>query len=137
MARPTLVIFSGQARIDDDDWWDGTMLEYAKPITADFHPLVEPHLVGGAVPPHKQSVGLETSQDPCNELEERYRRMELTTFCELFAQLRETTGERCGSARELVDPHFRSTYILLDAFDECTLNGGREGDGACLVSTCW
>ncbi|GKZ63717.1 hypothetical protein AnigIFM49718_007143, partial [Aspergillus niger] len=33
----------------------------------------------------------------------RYRRMELATFCELFAQLRETTGERCGSAREFVD----------------------------------
>ncbi|KAJ6045783.1 uncharacterized protein N7446_012647 [Penicillium canescens] len=29
--------------------------------------------------------------------------MELATFCELFAQLRETTGERCGSAREFVD----------------------------------
>ncbi|KAF3000531.1 hypothetical protein E8E15_000435 [Penicillium rubens] len=31
------------------------------------------------------------------------RRTELATFCELFAQLRETTGERCGSAREFVD----------------------------------
>ncbi|KAJ5202985.1 hypothetical protein N7449_005064 [Penicillium cf. viridicatum] len=29
--------------------------------------------------------------------------MELARFCELFAQLRETTGERCGSAREFVD----------------------------------
>lgn len=29
--------------------------------------------------------------------------MELATFCELFAQFRETTGERCGSAREFVD----------------------------------
>ncbi|KAJ5543806.1 hypothetical protein N7513_003392 [Penicillium frequentans] len=29
--------------------------------------------------------------------------MEHVTFCELFAQLRETTGERCGSAREFVN----------------------------------
>ncbi|CAG7988710.1 unnamed protein product, partial [Penicillium salamii] len=29
--------------------------------------------------------------------------MELATFCELFAQLRETTGERCASARDFVD----------------------------------
>ncbi|KAJ5569005.1 hypothetical protein N7450_011491 [Penicillium hetheringtonii] len=48
-------------------------------------------------------AGLETSRDLWNELEERYRRMELATFCELFAQLRETTGQRCGSAREFVD----------------------------------
>ena len=48
-------------------------------------------------------AGLETSRDLWNELEERYRRMELATFCELFAQLHETTGERCGSAREFVD----------------------------------
>ncbi|CAG7979910.1 unnamed protein product [Penicillium salamii] len=48
-------------------------------------------------------AGLETSRDLWNELEERYRRMELATFCELFSQLRETTGERCGSAREFVD----------------------------------
>ncbi|KAJ5111482.1 hypothetical protein N7532_002017 [Penicillium argentinense] len=48
-------------------------------------------------------VGLETSRDLWNELEERYRRMELATFCELFAQLRETTGDSCASAREFVD----------------------------------
>jgi len=48
-------------------------------------------------------AGLETSRDLWNELEERYRRMELATFCELFAQLRETTGDRCASAREFVD----------------------------------
>jgi transposase InsO family protein len=48
-------------------------------------------------------AGLETSRDLWNELEERYRRMELATFCELFAQLRETTGERCASARDFVD----------------------------------
>jgi hypothetical protein len=48
-------------------------------------------------------AGLETSRDLWNELEERYRRMELATFWELFAQLRETTGERCASARDFVD----------------------------------
>ncbi|KAJ5559483.1 hypothetical protein N7513_001882 [Penicillium frequentans] len=48
-------------------------------------------------------AGLETSRDLWNELEERYRRMEVATFCELFAQLRETTCEHCGSAREFVD----------------------------------
>jgi hypothetical protein len=48
-------------------------------------------------------AGLEKSRDLWNELEERYRRMELSTFCELFAQLRETAGERCGSTREFVD----------------------------------
>ncbi|OKO89563.1 hypothetical protein PENSUB_13629 [Penicillium subrubescens] len=31
-------------------------------------------------------AGLETSRDLWNELEERYRRIELATFCELFAQ---------------------------------------------------
>jgi transposase InsO family protein len=115
--------------------------KYAKPITADIHPLVESHLVGAVrqraiearlevevqaferhrewsrreaeayhtifryLSPHisVHVAGLETSRDLWNDLEERYRRMELATFCELFAQLRETTGERCGSAREFVD----------------------------------
>jgi len=117
------------------------LFKYAKPITADIHPLVEPHLNGAvrqraiearlevevqAFERHREwsrreaetyhtifrylspnisvhVAGLETSRDLWNELEERYRRMELATFCELFAQLRETTGERCGSAREFVD----------------------------------
>ncbi|KZN87798.1 Retrovirus-related Pol polyprotein from transposon TNT [Penicillium chrysogenum] len=117
------------------------LFKYAKPITADIHPLVEPHLNGAVrqraiearlevevqaferhrewsrreaeayhtifryLSPHisVHVAGLETSRDLWNELEERYRRMELATFCELFAQLRETTGERCGSAREFVD----------------------------------
>ncbi|CRL30830.1 unnamed protein product [Penicillium camemberti] len=117
------------------------LFKYAKPITADIHPLVEPHLNGAVrqraiearlevevqaferhrewsrreaeayhtifryLSPHISIhvAGLETSRDLWNELEERYRRMELATFCELFAQLRETTGERCGSAREFVD----------------------------------
>jgi hypothetical protein len=48
-------------------------------------------------------AGLDTSRDLWNELEERYRRMEFATFCELFAQLRETTGGRCASARDFVD----------------------------------
>jgi hypothetical protein len=48
-------------------------------------------------------AGLETSQDLWNDLEEQYRRMELATFYKLFAQLRKTTGERCGSVREFVD----------------------------------
>lgn len=48
-------------------------------------------------------AGLETSRELWNELEERYRRMELATFCELFAQLRETTAARCASTREFVD----------------------------------
>ncbi|OKP09910.1 hypothetical protein PENSUB_4682 [Penicillium subrubescens] len=108
--------------------------KYAKPITADISPLVEPHLNGAvrqraiearlevevqAFERHKEwsrreadayhiilrihVAGLETSRDLWNELEERYRRMELATFCELFAQLRETTGDRCASAREFVD----------------------------------
>ena len=117
------------------------LFKYAKPITADIHPLVEPHLNGAvrqraidarleaevqAFERHREwsrreaeayhtifrylspnisvhVAGLETSRDLWIELEERYRRMELATFCELFAQLRETTGERCGSAREFVD----------------------------------
>ncbi|OKP12727.1 hypothetical protein PENSUB_1631 [Penicillium subrubescens] len=115
--------------------------KYAKPITADISPLVEPHLNGAvrqraietrlevevqAFERHKEwsrreadayhiilrylspnvsihVAGLETSRDLWNELEERYRRMELATFCELFAQLRETTGDSCASAREFVD----------------------------------
>ncbi|KAJ5094909.1 hypothetical protein N7532_007200 [Penicillium argentinense] len=48
-------------------------------------------------------AGLETSRDLWNDLEERYRRMELATFCELFAQLKETTGSSCTSIREFVD----------------------------------
>ncbi|OQD78121.1 hypothetical protein PENANT_c086G01457 [Penicillium antarcticum] len=117
------------------------LFKYAKPITADIHPLVEPHLNGAVrqlaiearlevevqaferhrewsrreaeayhtifryLSPHISIhvLGLETSRDLWNELEERYRRMELATFCELFAQLRETTGERCASARDFVD----------------------------------
>ncbi|KAJ5481506.1 hypothetical protein N7475_000318 [Penicillium sp. IBT 31633x] len=117
------------------------LFRYAKPITADIHPLVEPHLNGAVrqraiearlevevqaferhrewsrreaeayhtifryLSPHISIhvAGLETSRDLWNELEERYRRMELATFCELFAQLRETTGERCASARDFVD----------------------------------
>ncbi|KAJ5202928.1 hypothetical protein N7449_005007 [Penicillium cf. viridicatum] len=117
------------------------LFKYAKPITADIHPLVEPHLNGAVrqraiearlevevqaferhrewsrreaeayhtifryLSPHISIhvAGLETSRDLWNELEERYRRMELATFCELFAQLRETTGERCASARDFVD----------------------------------
>ncbi|KAJ6003561.1 hypothetical protein N7522_006253 [Penicillium canescens] len=105
------------------------LFKYAKPISADIHPLMEPHMVGAvrqraiearlevevqAFERHREwsrreaesttpFSGLETSRDLWNEPEERYRRMELATFCELFAQLRETTGERCGSAREFVD----------------------------------
>ncbi|KZN87852.1 hypothetical protein EN45_064130 [Penicillium chrysogenum] len=117
------------------------LFKYAKPITADIHPLVEPHLNGAVrqrtiearlevevqaferhrewsrreaeayhtifryLSPHISIhvAGLETSRDLWNELEERYRRMELATFCELFAQLRETTGERCASAPDFVD----------------------------------
>ncbi|KAJ5474060.1 hypothetical protein N7475_003626 [Penicillium sp. IBT 31633x] len=101
------------------------LFRYAKPITADIHPLVERHLNGAAFERHREwsrreaevyhtifrylsphisihVAGLETSRDLWNELEERYRRMELATFCELFAQLRETTGERCASARDFV-----------------------------------
>ena len=115
-----------------------------------------PHGLPIAVPPHKQSVGLETSQDPYNELEERYRRLELTTFCELFAQLRKTTGERCGSARELVDPVRPSLeypdWLPLRRCSALSLylhpagfirrmhprwRVGRCDNGACLVSTCW
>jgi hypothetical protein len=115
--------------------------KYAKPITADIMPLVEPHLIGAvrqraiearlevevqAFERHKEwsrreaeayhiifrylsshisvhVAGLETSRELWNELEERYRRMELATFCELFAQLRETTAARCASTREFVD----------------------------------
>lgn len=98
------------------------LFKYAKPITADIHPLVEPHLNGAVrqraidarlevevqaferhrewsrreaeayhtifryLSPHISIhvAGLETSRDLWNELEERYRRMELATFCELF-----------------------------------------------------
>jgi hypothetical protein len=115
--------------------------KYAKPITADIMPLVEPHLNGAvrqraiearlevevqAFERHKEwsrreaeayhiifrylsphislhVAGLETSRELWNELEERYRRMELATFCELFAQLRETTAAQCASTREFVD----------------------------------
>ncbi|CEJ62229.1 hypothetical protein PMG11_10735 [Penicillium brasilianum] len=115
--------------------------KYAKPITADITPLVEPHLNRAvrqraiearlevevqAFERHKEwsrreaeayhiifrylspnisvhVAGLETSRELWNELEERYRRMELATFCELFAQLRETTAARYASTREFID----------------------------------
>lgn len=48
-------------------------------------------------------AGLETSRDLWNDLEESYRRMELATYCELFAQLKEMTGDSCNDAREFVD----------------------------------
>ncbi|GKZ98228.1 hypothetical protein AnigIFM59636_002461 [Aspergillus niger] len=108
--------------------------KYAKPITADTTPLVEPHLNGAvrqraiearlevevqAFERHKKwsrreaeayhiifcvhVAGLETTRELWNELEENYRRMELNIFCELFAQVRETTTDRCASTREFVD----------------------------------
>jgi hypothetical protein len=59
-------------------------------------------------------AGLETSRDIWNEVEELYRWMEIATFCELFAQMRETTGKRCGSGREFVD-HVRLLLHRLNA----------------------
>jgi hypothetical protein len=117
------------------------LFKYANPITADIHPLVEPHLVGAVrqraiearlevevqaferhrewsrreaeayhtifryLSPHISIhiAGLETSRDLWNELAERGEFHPPVPFFELFAQLRETTGERCGSAREFVD----------------------------------
>ncbi|CAI7663770.1 unnamed protein product [Penicillium palitans] len=84
------------------------LFKYAKPIMADIYPLVEPYLNGAAFERHREwsrreaeafytifrylsphisiyVAGLETSRDLWNELKERYRRMELATFCELFA----------------------------------------------------
>ena len=49
------------------------------------------------------AAGIGTSRELWNDLEERYRRMELATYCELFAQLKETTGDSCKSTREFVD----------------------------------
>ncbi|KAJ9482036.1 hypothetical protein VN97_g11412 [Penicillium thymicola] len=129
------------------------LFKYAKPISADIHPLAEPHLIGAvrqranearlevevqAFERHREwsrreaeayhtifrylspnisihVAGLKTSRDLWNEPEERYRRMELATFCELFAQLRETTGERCGSAREFVDRIGPEYVLIVDA----------------------
>ncbi|KAI3093361.1 hypothetical protein CBS147333_10096 [Penicillium roqueforti] len=49
-------------------------------------------------------AGLETSRDLWNELEERYRRMELATFCELFAQL-DLVERRLVAGRRRVVSH--------------------------------
>ncbi|KAJ5112062.1 hypothetical protein N7532_000107 [Penicillium argentinense] len=54
-------------------------------------------------------AGLETSRDLWNDLEERYRRMELATFCELFAQLKETTGSSCTRS---IGDHARVAILL-------------------------
>lgn len=48
-------------------------------------------------------AGIGTSRELWNDLEERYQQTELATYCELFAQLRETTGNRCRNARDFVD----------------------------------
>lgn len=50
-----------------------------------------------------QVVGIGTSRELWNDLEERYQQTELATYCELFAQLRETTGNQCRNARDFVD----------------------------------
>ncbi|GFF60823.1 retrovirus-related Pol polyprotein from transposon TNT 1-94, partial [Aspergillus udagawae] len=50
-----------------------------------------------------QVDGIGTSRELWNDLEERYQQTELATYCELFAQLRETTGNRCKRARDFVD----------------------------------
>jgi hypothetical protein len=130
--------------------------KYAKPITANITPLVEPHLNGAvrqraiearlevqvqAFERHKEwsrreaeanhiifrylsphisvhVARLETSRELWNELEERYRHMELATFCELFAQLRETTADRCASTREFVD-RMRLLVHRLNAIASC------------------
>ncbi|KAI2707449.1 hypothetical protein CBS147333_9343 [Penicillium roqueforti] len=111
-ARQVWDIVSGNLQRPD------CLFKYAKPITADIHPLVEPHLNRASrreaeayhtifryLSPHISIhiAGPETSRDLWNELEERYRRMELATFCELFTQLRETTGERYASTRDFID----------------------------------
>ena len=49
------------------------------------------------------AAGIETSRDLWDDLENRYSQMELATYCELFAQLKETTGESCKNGREFVD----------------------------------
>jgi hypothetical protein len=49
------------------------------------------------------AAGIETSRDLWDDLEDRYSQMELATYCELFAQLKETTGESCKNGREFVD----------------------------------
>jgi hypothetical protein len=50
-----------------------------------------------------QVAGIGTSQALWTDLEERYEQTKLATYCELFAQLRDTTGPSCKSAREFVD----------------------------------
>ncbi|GAA93213.1 hypothetical protein AKAW_11325 [Aspergillus luchuensis IFO 4308] len=60
-------------------------------------------------------AGLETSRELRNELEEKYRRLELNTFCELFAQVRETTTDRCANTREFVDRIGPEYVLVVDA----------------------
>jgi hypothetical protein len=50
-----------------------------------------------------QVAGIGTSRELWDDLEERYQQTELATYCELLAQLRETTGNRCKTARDFVD----------------------------------
>jgi hypothetical protein len=73
--------------------------EWSRREAEAYHPIfrhLSPHIRGHV-------AGLDTSRDPWNELDERYRRMELATFCELLDQLGETKADRCASAREFVD----------------------------------
>ena len=49
------------------------------------------------------AAGIETSRQLWKDLEERYHQMELATYCELFAQLKETSTDSCKSTREFVD----------------------------------
>ena len=41
------------------------------------------------------AAGTETSRQLWQDLDERYRQMELATYCELFTQLKETTTDSC------------------------------------------
>ncbi|KAJ5267756.1 hypothetical protein N7478_010564 [Penicillium angulare] len=82
------------------------LFKYAKPITADIHPLVEPHCSG----PVKQRA-IEARLEVEVQAFERHHRREAEAYHTIFRylsphisiHLRETTGERCGSAREFVD----------------------------------
>ncbi|KAF9890687.1 hypothetical protein FE257_005553 [Aspergillus nanangensis] len=83
--------FEGQAYDCYQDWCRReteayhTIIKYLSPIVS------------------AQVAGIGTSQELWNDLEEQYQQTELAIYCELFAQLRETTGNRSKTARDFVD----------------------------------
>jgi len=72
--------------------WSKDEAEAYQTILRHLHPQVSIHV-----------AGLDSSKKIWDNIERRYTRKELATYCELFAQLTEAKGSNYSSIREFVD----------------------------------